>query len=199
MKTLRLKAMMVTGMVGLMAVTGFANVKGPVPSGKYAKEEMAIRQDLSRITDHREGIRFLKNKLKEDRSAGSKMAVVTDKTDLKKVKADLKRDMAFLRADRCDLKKDHKLAINERKQAIREDKKNIAKHYGRFHKNSRNESDPTLTAYQNNLDRDRELLKKEKSEMNSDMVAVNKEIKDSMKEMRTAGNTSEKNCTYCKK
>jgi hypothetical protein len=184
----KVKAWMAAAIIALTGSTGFANTnKGPAP-GRFEKENQAIHQDLLRIGMHRDHIKFLKEKMKDDRAAGKKTAVIMDKRDIRKTKADLRREKCYVKADKKDLKCDRKLAIKERKDAIRDDKKKLADAKKQLAKDKRLSNAGVSTdqrmvdAYKTDLERDRSALKEEVSDYSSNMVVVNKSIRKSKAE-----------------
>src|SRR6185295_12873532 len=105
MKTFRLKAILVTCMVAVFAITGISK-GGDNPGGgaasstvKFQKENSDINSDVSNVQFNRNRVSMLKERLKKDCKAGNDETVVKDRKDLAKAKADLKRDRAYLAAD----------------------------------------------------------------------------------------------------
>jgi hypothetical protein len=188
MKTIKMNVMMTALAAFILTTgnTGFANkLEAPIKPEPFAKENRDIRQDLVRIGMHRDRIKFLEAKLKDDRAAGDKSAVIMDKKELRKTKADLKRDKCYLKADKKDLRSDRKLAIREKREAVRTDRKNLADAKRQLREDQRSDSQneshsqKMVNTYKEDLDRDKIALQKEKSDYTNNMIVVNKSIRRS--------------------
>lgn len=195
MKTLRLKVFIISVLVTISAITGiggFAVAQYSTSSSvsespvSFQKEKWDISREIANIKLHRENIKYLKEKSKNDRAKGDEAAIIMNKKELSKALADLKREKAYLRADKMKLIDDYNLAISARKYEIKKDKSALNSAKRKLDKDlaSGNETATAKSAIavaqcQKELDHDIAILDKEKSKKNSDIVAINKEIKKS--------------------
>ena len=191
MKTLRLKALITAGIATTFFVITSAVPPGneaPVssPNGRFEKENMDIRHDISNVSMQKERIKSLKEQYKADRKADREMEKIMDKKQLAKARADFKRDKEYLAADKKDLKCDHKLAIKERKKEIRRNKEALSESRKALNKELANGNEARSQDYaarvarlHNELNSNEVALQRDKTDMKNNMTAVNKAIKKS--------------------
>ena len=156
------------------------------PNGRFEKENMDIRHDLSNISMQREKINSLEEKLKADKKADRKMEMLADKKELAKARAALKRDKNYLTADKKDLKCDHKLALSEKrkeigsdKKALKENRKALDRELSKGNETHSQEYATEVVHWQNELKSDEATLAHNKTDMKDNLTAVNKAIKKS--------------------
>lgn len=156
------------------------------PNGRFEKENMDIRSDISSMTMHKERVQAMKDQLKADKEADRKMDVLRDKKELEKAKAELKRDKSFLSSDKRDLKCDHQLVINERRKEIRNQKNAVADSKKDLDKAIANGDETRAQEYtaktvrlQKEVNSSEAALERDKKDMDDNMMAVNKAIKSS--------------------
>lgn len=198
MKTLKLKIFIATGVVSTFFVLTSALPPGneaptSSPNGRFEKENIDIRHDISNINMHKDRIQSLKEEYKADKkaykdskSADKKMEMIADKKELKKTRADLKRDKQYLKADKKDLKCDHKLVLSERRKEIREDRQAIRESKRALNREIANGNETSAQTHltrvvrlQNELNNDEMALKRERTDMDENLSAVNKAIRNS--------------------
>lgn len=205
MKTLKLKMLVTAG----IAATCFAltsavppgnEAPSSSPNGRFEKENMDIRHDISSISMQEDKISSLKERYKADKNAGKKMEVLADKKELAKARADLKRDKNYLSADKKDLKCDHKLALSEKKKEIRNDKKMLSenrksldKELAKGNEARSQEYAAKVVEWQNELKNDESALSHDKKDMKDNLTAVNKAIKKSDEKSGVAITVASKN------
>lgn len=190
MKTLKLKALLVTIMVIVFAVlTNIATAGGgptTSPNGRFESENMDIRNDLSAISLEKNNIKFLEARYKKDREAGNKAAMLADKKELAKARANLKQKKAYLAADKRDLVRSHKLVLSEQRKEIRKyrdalnaSKRKHSKDLASGNAEAAQQSALLVVQRQNELKHDQAALRRARIDMNENLLAVNKEIKKS--------------------
>lgn len=180
MKTMKLNAFAVAGLLTLSTITGFA--QNEVSASAFQKDKADIKEDISNISYRKSHIISLTEKVKSDKSNGNELAVIKDQKELMRTKADLMRDKMYLMTDKCDLKKDHKLAIKNQKELIKKDEANLKESRNRLKNGTSAESNASVTRYENELARHKTELKEVQKKSKADMTAVNDEIKKSYKE-----------------
>ncbi|HLG33865.1 MAG TPA: hypothetical protein VI757_03210 [Bacteroidia bacterium] len=180
-------AALAMGYDSLTSVVNAGGGKPPSsPNGRFVSENTDIRQDLSAITMERNKIKFLEAKLKKDREAGNKAAMLADKKELAKARANLKHHKAYLSADKRDLVKSHKLVLSEKRKEIRRDraaltasKRKLNKELDRGNEMAASECAAAVARKKNILENDKAALARARVDMNENMLAVNREIKES--------------------
>ncbi len=181
MKTLKL----IVSIVLIMAFGNAGNLfaADPWESGKYQKDNGLIKEDIAAVNYHKEQVRKLKTTLKKENAANNEEAVIMTKRDLAKEKADLRKSKAYLCADKKDLKRDYKLSMKNYRDIISKDEANLKNHKTKLDKAIINGNEEAIMSaankvayYSNRLKNDHALLTRERTIMDSNFAAINKEI-----------------------
>ncbi len=182
MKTLKL-------IVSIVFMTVFMNT-GKLFAGdpswendKYQKDNGLIKEDIAAVNFHKGQVQQLKAKLKNENTANNHEAVIMTKRDLAKEKADLRKSKAYLCADKKDLKRDYKLSMRNYREVISKDEANLKKQKAKLNEAiTKGNEDAIMTAankvayYSNRLKNDQALLTRERTNMNSNFAAIDKQL-----------------------
>ncbi|HWY38303.1 MAG TPA: hypothetical protein VNY73_07070 [Bacteroidia bacterium] len=170
---------------------GFSHAKPATAAAKggtirFSKDNVAVKEDVVSVNAKRNVVKAIEKRIKADKKAGLKEAVILDKKELTKAKADLEKSRSYLTADKKDFKRDYVLAINNCKKAVKEDKAELRKSKKKLQLDMWKKHNAALVPDaakvaegRKKLKWDETALSNEKRNMKTDMATLNKEVKKS--------------------
>lgn len=186
MKTINLKAVMVAGLATMFACTNYAGAQ-PIADASpvFLKEKSDISRDVANIRMQHEKLATLEENYRLEKKADNCLAAATTKKEIRKEKAELRMYRAYLRADKLDLISDHNQAINQKKVAIKDDECKLKSTRKALDKSLKAGDEAMAVKYaasvaqiKQEINQDKEWLQTARMNKNTDILAVNKEIKN---------------------
>lgn len=186
MKTLKLKPIIVACVVTIIATVGFSGFAygNPPESAKAGlrQERLAINKDLAAINLQQDKVKSLEKQCSDEHKAGVKSGPVHN--DLLKAQADLQREKAYLKADKDALLSAHYAVISEREKRVRTERTELWSNGWKAVGSVFKAKPAAVSQAQAVVDAKHELKQNEKAlrharqNRNSDLLLVNREIRD---------------------
>ena len=189
MKTMKIKSVLFTWMVTIIAIAGFSGFAfGQTTastvkySGNFNREKVAVNRDLASISLQQEKVKSLEKQISDERAAKEKTC--SSRADLARAKADLQRQKDYLKADKAELMGKHQELIADREKAIRRERAAVMTAQQKLRADlakDRTDAVPEAQAVVNKkyeLKHTEAALKQAKIERNNELLVVNKQIKN---------------------